>query len=50
MVKTFPCTAAFMSSLTIVAVAVDRYRIIVLSHKRQVDEDYGGLNMQFVYI
>ncbi len=35
-VKTLPCVAVFMSSLTIVSIAVDRYRIIVHSTARQV--------------
>ena len=34
--KTFPCIAVFMSSLTIMAIAVDRYRMIVYSHLCQV--------------
>ena len=34
--KTLPCVAVFMSSLTIVSIAVDRYRIIVHSTARQV--------------
>ena len=36
LVKTFPCIAAFMSSYTIVAVAIDRFRIIIQSQKTQV--------------
>ena len=35
-VKTFPCVAAFMSSLTIVLVALDRHRIIILATRTQV--------------
>ena len=34
--KTFPCIAVFMSSLTIMAIAVDRYRIIIHSQSKQV--------------
>ena len=36
LVKTVPSVAAFMSSLTIMTVALDRHRIIVKSHKTQV--------------
>jgi hypothetical protein len=35
-VKTLPCVAVFMSSLTIVSIAIDRYRIIVHSTATQV--------------
>ena len=35
-VKTMPCIAVFMSSLTIVAIALDRYRVIVSSSGKQV--------------
>ena len=35
-VKTMPCIAVFMSSLTIVAIALDRYRVIVSSSSKQV--------------
>jgi hypothetical protein len=34
--KTFPCIAVFMSSMTIMAIAVDRYRIIIHSQSKQV--------------
>jgi hypothetical protein len=37
-VKTLPCVAVFMSSLTIVSIAIDRYRIIVHSGAKQVGE------------
>ena len=36
MMKTFPCIAVFMSSMTIMAIAVDRYRIILHSQSKQV--------------
>ena len=36
LIKTFPCVAAFMSSLTIVCVALDRFRCIVQSDRTQV--------------
>ena len=36
MVKVFPCVAVFMSSLTIVAIACDRYRVIVSPDRLQV--------------
>ena len=35
-VKTFPCVAVYMSSLTNMAIAVDRYRFIVRSQSMQV--------------
>ena len=35
-VKTFPCVAVYMSSLTNMAIAVDRYRFIVRSQSPQV--------------
>ena len=37
LIKTFPCVAAFMSSLTIVCVALDRFRCIVQSDRTQVE-------------
>ena len=40
LIKTFPCVAAFMSSLTIVCVALDRFRCIVQSDKTQVDDNF----------
>ena len=43
LIKTFPCVAAFMSSLTIVCVALDRFRCIVQSHRTQVDDNFGKL-------
>ena len=36
LVKTVPSVAAFMSSLTIITVAMDRHRVIVSSYKTQV--------------
>ena len=38
LIKTFPCVAAFMSSLTIVCVALDRFRCIVQSDRTQVGQ------------
>ena len=38
-VKTFPCVAVYMSSLTNMAIAVDRYRVIVTSQSLQVIHD-----------
>ena len=35
-VKTFPCVTVYMSSLTNMAIAVDRYRFIVRSQSLQV--------------
>ena len=35
-VRTIPPAAAFMSSLTIITIAVDRLRVITMSHKSQV--------------
>ena len=35
-VKTFPCVAVYMSSLTNMAIALDRYRFIVKSQSLQV--------------
>ena len=35
-VKTFPCVAVYMSSLSNMAIAVDRYRVIVRSQSPQV--------------
>jgi hypothetical protein len=36
LVKTAPCIAVFTSSLTIVAIALDRHRVIVHSGRQQV--------------
>ena len=36
LIRTLPCLAAFMSSLTIMTIAVDRFRFIVRQHKSQV--------------
>ena len=36
MVKTLPCVAVFMSSLTIVVIALDRYLVICRPAHRQV--------------
>ncbi len=36
LLKTLPCVAVFMSSLTIMVIAADRYRIIVHSSSKQV--------------
>ena len=35
-VKTFPCVAVYMSSLTNMAIAVDRYQVIVRTQSLQV--------------
>ena len=36
MIKTFPCIAVYMSSFTVVAIAIDRYRVIVHSNSMQI--------------
>ena len=36
LVKTFPCVAVFMSSLTMMAIAGDRYRVILCPDRLQV--------------
>jgi hypothetical protein len=36
LVKTAPCIAVYTSSLTIVAIALDRHRVIVHSGRQQV--------------
>ena len=36
LVRTVPCVAAFMSSLTLIAVAVERKRVILRPHQQQV--------------
>ena len=36
LVKTFPCVAVFMSSLTMMAIAGDRYRVIICPDRLQV--------------
>ena len=49
--KTVPCMAAFMSSLTIITVAVDRHRVITRSHKKQVKQNilaYRYLNCTII--
>ena len=43
-VKTFPCVTVYMSSLTNMAIAVDRYRFIVRSQSLQVASDDRLLN------
>ena len=35
-IKTFPCVAVYMSSLTNMAIAMDRYRFIVKSQSLQI--------------
>merc|ERR1719336_414526 len=49
LIKTFPCIAAFMSSLTIVCVALDRFRCIVQSEKVQVTPLYAWLLLPFIF-
>ena len=36
LIKTFPCVAVYMSSFTVMAVAIDRYRVIVRSSSMQI--------------
>lgn len=36
LVQTVPCLAAFMSSLTVISVALDRHRVILSPHLSQV--------------
>ena len=36
LVKTFPCVAVFMSSLSLMAIAGDRYRVILCPDRLQV--------------
>jgi hypothetical protein len=50
-VKTAPCIAVYNSSLTIVAIALDRHRVIVHSGRQQVREYimYNILDVQNVY-
>jgi len=50
LIKTFPCIAAFMSSLTIVCVALDRFRCIVQSGKVQVTPFYAWLLLPLICI
>jgi hypothetical protein len=42
LVKTLPCIAVFMSSLTIVVIALDRYLVICRPAHRQVSRDSVG--------
>ncbi|XP_023344207.1 neuropeptide F receptor [Eurytemora carolleeae] len=49
-VKTMPCIAVFMSSLTIVAIALDRYRVIVSSSGKQIGELGAWLLLPFIFI
>ena len=42
LVRTVPCMAAFMSSLTVISVAMDRHRVIVRPHMNQVELHRGG--------
>jgi hypothetical protein len=52
LVKTAPCIAVYTSSLTIVAIALDRYRVIVHSGRQQVQGRvivYRGLLDIFVF-
>ena len=36
--RTIPSVAAFMTSLTVITIAMDRFRFIVCSHKTQVNK------------
>ena len=38
LVRTVPCVAAFMSSLTVITVALDRQRVILRPHQTQVSQ------------
>ena len=38
LIRTIPCVAAFMSSLTVITIAMDRFRFIVSPHKSQVNK------------
>ena len=38
LIRTIPSLATFMSSLTVITIAVDRFRFIVSPHKSQVSE------------
>ena len=38
MTRTVPCVAALMSSLSVITIAMDRFRFIVNPHKSQVNE------------
>ena len=45
-VRTIPAAAAFMSSLTIITIAVDRLRVITMAHKSQV---WGLICLEFCH-
>ena len=51
-VKTFPCVAVYMSSLTNMAIAVDRYQVIVRTQSLQVINIYTAftLSIDCIYL
>ena len=49
-VKIFPCVAVFMSSLTIVAIAGDRYRVIISPDRLQVGPRQAWASLPVIFL
>ena len=47
MTRTVPCVAALMSSLTVITIAMDRFRFIVSPHKSQVNKWMENFNRKW---
>ena len=50
LVKTFPCVAVFMSSLSLMAIAGDRYRVILCPHSLQVGPRQAWAALPAIFI
>ena len=48
LVKTLPCVAAYMSSLTIISIAVDRHRVIINSQSN-IQVFYCTQYLEYMY-
>ena len=48
MTRTIPSVAAFMSSLTVITIAMDRFRFIVGPHKSQVNKWMENFNRKWI--
>ena len=50
MVKILPCLAVFMSSLTIIAIAADRHRVIISPDRLQVGAGQAWASLPVIFL